>query len=157
MRQHRLGGRDQTRIRGEAHRDFCPGSLRIEIERPSSGQQRQQVRSRQAHDPQRQPAAEAAGGCLDNVFIERLWRSLKCEAVYLHELVDGFEAERVIGTWMTFYRDVRPHSALGGRTMSPPAASSARRARSQSLAQALTKRRNASSVAQRRARSSTAT
>ena len=28
----------------------------------------------------------------------------------------GFEAERVIGTWMTFYSDVRPHSALGGRT-----------------------------------------
>jgi len=37
-------------------------------------------------------------------------------AVYLHELVDGFEAERVIGSWMTFYSDVRPHSALGGRT-----------------------------------------
>ena len=34
----------------------------------------------------------------------------------LHELADGFEAERVIGTWMTFYSDVRPHSALGGRT-----------------------------------------
>ena len=46
----------------------------------------------------------------------RLWRSLKYEAVYLHELTDGFEAERVIGAWMTFYSDVRPHSALGDRT-----------------------------------------
>ncbi len=36
--------------------------------------------------------------------------------VYLHESVDGFEAERVIGIWMTFYSDIRPHSALGGRT-----------------------------------------
>ena len=59
---------------------------------------------------------DGRGRCLDNVFIERLWRSLKYEAVYLHELADGFEAERVIGTWMTFYSDVRPHSALGGRT-----------------------------------------
>ena len=59
---------------------------------------------------------DGRGRCLDNVFIERLWRSLKYEAVYLHELADGFEADRVIGTWMTFYSDVRPHSALGGRT-----------------------------------------
>ena len=36
---------------------------------------------------------DGRGRCLDNVFIERLWRSLKYEAVYLHELADGFEAE----------------------------------------------------------------
>ena len=63
-----------------------------------------------------QCSMDGRGRCLDNVFIERLWRSLKYEAVYLHELTDGFEAERVIGAWMTFYTDVRPHSALGGRT-----------------------------------------
>jgi len=63
-----------------------------------------------------QCSMDGRGRCLDNVFIERLWRSLKYEAVYLHELTDGFEAERVIGAWMTFYSDVRPHSALGGRT-----------------------------------------
>ena len=40
----------------------------------------------------------------------------KYEAVYLHELADGFAAEQVISEWMTFYSDVRPHSALGGRT-----------------------------------------
>ncbi|MCE2540411.1 MAG: integrase core domain-containing protein [Acidobacteria bacterium] len=50
-----------------------------------------------------------SGRCLDNVFIERLWRSLKYEAVYLHELADGFAAERVIAAWMTFYSHVRPH------------------------------------------------
>ena len=59
---------------------------------------------------------DGRGRCLDNVFIERLWRSLKYEAVYLHEVADGFVAEQVISEWMTFYSDVRPHSALGGRT-----------------------------------------
>ena len=53
---------------------------------------------------------------MDNIFIERLWRSLKYEAVYLHELTDGFRAERVIGEWIEFYNAERPHSALAGRT-----------------------------------------
>ena len=59
---------------------------------------------------------DGRGGCVDNIFIERLWRSLKYEAVYLHELTDGFKAERVIGDWIDFYNTKRPHSALGGRT-----------------------------------------
>lgn len=59
---------------------------------------------------------DGRGRCLDNIFIERLWRSLKYEAVYLHELSDGFEAQRVIGDWIDFYNGERPHSALAGRT-----------------------------------------
>jgi putative transposase len=59
---------------------------------------------------------DGRGRCMDNIFIERLWRSLKYEAVYLHELTDGFVAERVIGEWIGFYNSERPHSALGGRT-----------------------------------------
>jgi putative transposase len=59
---------------------------------------------------------DGRGRCMDNIFIERLWRSLKYEAVYLHELTDGFKAERVIGEWIDFYNSERPHSALGGRT-----------------------------------------
>ncbi len=59
---------------------------------------------------------DGRGRCMDNIFIERLWRSLKYEAVYLHELTDGFKAERVIGDWIGFYNTERPHSALGGRT-----------------------------------------
>lgn len=59
---------------------------------------------------------DGRGRCMDNIFIERLWRSLKYEAVYLHEMTDGFVAERVIGEWMTFYNTERPHSALGGAT-----------------------------------------
>ncbi len=59
---------------------------------------------------------DGRGRYMDNIFIERLWRSLKYEAVYLHELTDGFKAERVIGEWIDFYNTERPHSALAGRT-----------------------------------------
>ena len=59
---------------------------------------------------------DGRGRCMDNIFIERLWRSLKYEAVYLHELEDGRSARRLIGEWLAFYNEERPHSALGGRT-----------------------------------------
>ena len=59
---------------------------------------------------------DGRGRCMDNIFIERLWRSLKYEAVYLHELTDGFHAERVIGEWIGFYNTERPHSSLDGQT-----------------------------------------
>jgi putative transposase len=59
---------------------------------------------------------DGRGRCMDNIFIERLWRSLKYEAVYLHEMTDGFAAGRVIGEWIAFYSTERPHSALDGAT-----------------------------------------
>ena len=59
---------------------------------------------------------DGRGRYLDNIFIERLWRSLKYEAVYLREIADGRDAARVVGSWIRFYNEVRPHSALGGRT-----------------------------------------
>ena len=59
---------------------------------------------------------DGRGRYMDNIFIERLWRSLKYEAVYLRELTDGFRAERVIGEWIDFYNTERPHSALAGAT-----------------------------------------
>ena len=40
---------------------------------------------------------DGRGRCMDNIFIERLWRSLKYEAIYLHEIADGFTARRLIG------------------------------------------------------------
>ena len=62
-----------------------------------------------------QISMDGRGRCMDNIFIERLWRSLKYEAVYLHDLADGFQARRVIGEWIDFYNAERPHSALGGK------------------------------------------
>ena len=59
---------------------------------------------------------DGRGRCMDNIFIERLWRSLKYEAIYLHEMTDGFAAGRVIGEWIDFYNTGRPHSALDGAT-----------------------------------------
>ena len=59
---------------------------------------------------------DGRGRCMDNIFIERLWRSLKYEAVYLHELPDGFAAQRTIANWLHFYDTQRPHSALAGST-----------------------------------------
>ena len=51
---------------------------------------------------------DGRGRYLDNIFIERLWRSLKQEAIYLEEINDGFQARRVIKNWMTFYNTKRP-------------------------------------------------
>ena len=59
---------------------------------------------------------DGRGRCMDNVFIERLWRSLKYETVYLNELVDGFETQRKIDEWIKFYNEVRPHSKFGIRS-----------------------------------------
>ena len=59
---------------------------------------------------------DGRGRCMDNIFIERLWRSMKYEAVYLHELSDGFKAQRVIARWIAFYNTERPHSALADST-----------------------------------------
>ena len=53
---------------------------------------------------------------MDNVFIERLWRSLKHEDIYLKGYADGREAHAGIGSWIDFYNGRRPHQALGGRT-----------------------------------------
>ena len=59
---------------------------------------------------------DGRGRYLDNIFIERLWRSLKQEAVYLEDITDGFQARRVINNWMTFYNTERPPSSLERRT-----------------------------------------
>ena len=58
---------------------------------------------------------DGRGRWMDNVFIERLWRSLKHEDVYLKGYADGREAKAGIGAWIAFYNTRRPHQALGGR------------------------------------------
>lgn len=59
---------------------------------------------------------DGKGRCLDNVFVERLWRSLKYEEVYLHAYDDMREASRGIGRYIGFYNHERPHQALGYQT-----------------------------------------
>ena len=59
---------------------------------------------------------DGRGRWIDNRFIERLWRSLKHEAVCLEELVGGRHARRVITSWLDHYNQARPHLALSGRT-----------------------------------------
>jgi len=59
---------------------------------------------------------DGKGRCIDNVFVERLWRSLKYEEVYLHAYEDGAEARAGIARYFAFYNDERPHQALGYQT-----------------------------------------
>ena len=61
---------------------------------------------------------DGKGRCLDNIFIERLWRSLKYECVYLHAWETGSQAKAGVGRWINFYNHQRPHTAHGGQ---PPA------------------------------------
>jgi putative transposase len=59
---------------------------------------------------------DGRGRWMDNVFIERLWRSLKHEEIYLKGYTDGREAKIGIASWIAFYNNRRPHQALGSRT-----------------------------------------
>jgi len=59
---------------------------------------------------------DGRGRYLDHIFIQRLWRSLKQAAVYLHEITDGFQAKRISDNWIGFYNSERPHTALDKRT-----------------------------------------
>jgi len=53
---------------------------------------------------------------MDNIFVERLWRSLKYEEVYLHAYATVAEAKAGIGAWLDFYNEERQHQSLGYRT-----------------------------------------
>ena len=59
---------------------------------------------------------DGKGRWMDNVFIERLWRSLKYEQVYLAEYATASDARAGIGWWIDFYHERRPHSSLVDRT-----------------------------------------
>jgi putative transposase len=55
---------------------------------------------------------DGRGRFLDNIFIERLWRSIKYEEIHLKAYANGREARAGIGSWMTFYNEERPHQAM---------------------------------------------
>ena len=59
---------------------------------------------------------DGKGAWRDNVFVERLWRSVKYEEVYLRAYDSVAEARASIGRYLDFYNRKRPHSSLGART-----------------------------------------
>jgi hypothetical protein len=59
---------------------------------------------------------DGRGRALDNVFVERLWRSLKYEEVYLRDYADGWQAEDSLGRYFDFYCNERLHQSLAYRT-----------------------------------------
>ena len=63
-----------------------------------------------------QISMDGKGRALDNIFTERLWRSVKYEEVYLHAYDSVADAQRHLAAYFTFYNQGRPHRALDGRT-----------------------------------------
>ena len=59
---------------------------------------------------------DGKGRWMDNVMIERLWRSMKYENIYLNAYETGSDARKGIGNWIDFYNRRRPHSSLNDRT-----------------------------------------
>lgn len=63
-----------------------------------------------------QISMDGRGRALDNVFIERLWRTVKYEDIYLRDYGTGWELEAGLAAYFEFYLTERPHSSLGYRT-----------------------------------------
>jgi len=59
---------------------------------------------------------DGRGRWMGNMFVERLWRSLKYECVYLHASETGSELHAGLSRWIEYYNARRPHSTLAGRT-----------------------------------------
>ncbi len=65
-----------------------------------------------------QISMDGRGRCMDNIFTERLWRSVKYEEVYLSEYESPRAARRGLSRYLSFYNAGRPHQALGYKTPS---------------------------------------
>lgn len=63
-----------------------------------------------------QISMDGKGRCFDNIFVERLWRSVKYEEVYLHQYESPMEARRRLEAYFLHYNRTRPHQALGYQT-----------------------------------------
>ena len=59
---------------------------------------------------------DGRGRCRDNIFTERLWRTVKYEEVYLNEYANPREARHGLGRYFPFYNTERPHQALDYQT-----------------------------------------
>ena len=63
-----------------------------------------------------QISMDGKGRCMDNIFVERLWRSVNYEEVYLKAFQNGPEAKAGIGAYLRLYNEERPHQALDYQT-----------------------------------------
>lgn len=59
---------------------------------------------------------DGKGRCLDNIFVERLWRTVKYDEIYLKSYRSQVDADVNLERFFRFYNDARPHSSLGGAT-----------------------------------------
>ena len=59
---------------------------------------------------------DGKGRCIDNIFIERLWKSVKYECVYLHAFEDGVELYEGLKNYFSFYNNERIHQSLDYKT-----------------------------------------
>ena len=57
------------------------------------------------------------GRWMDSVMIERIWRSVKWECLYLRKMETGSQARKILRDWFQFYNDQRPHTAFDGRRL----------------------------------------
>jgi len=113
------------RLSNTMEADFCIAALeeamakygKPEIFNTDQGSQFTSPRFTQLlRDAEVRISMDGRGRWMDNVFIERLWRSMKYECVYLHAFETGSELRQGLGRWIGFYNATRPHSALAGQT-----------------------------------------
>jgi len=105
--------------------DFCVQALRDALHRfgqpeifntDQGTQFTAEAFTRELLDRDIKVSMDGRGRFTDNIFVERLWRSLKYEEVYLHAYDDAAQALSGIDLYMQFFNDDRPHQALGNQT-----------------------------------------
>ena len=113
------------RLSNTMEADFCIEALQEALSRYGAPEIFNTDQGSQVTSPRFVEVVQAAGArvsmdgrgrWMDNVFIERLWRSLKYECVYLHAFETGSELRAGLGRWISYYNAARSHSALGGTT-----------------------------------------
>jgi len=67
-------------------------------------------------DNEIQISMDGKGRAIDNIFIERLWRTVKCEHIYLHAYEDGLSLYKGLQKYLSFYNDERRHQSLNNET-----------------------------------------
>jgi putative transposase len=113
------------RVSNTMEADFCIEALEEALERFGKPEIFNTDQGSQFTSPQFTGVLRAAcvrismdgrGRWMDNVFIERLWRSLKYECIYIHAFETGSALRAGVREWIGYYNARRPHSALAGRT-----------------------------------------